>query len=91
MCGGDDGCERLIHLVRNGCGEFADGRRLRRSRELCLRPTQRFLDVLAILDVDEETVPLCWLAVARATQLPGHIKPSVYAICPPQSILILEG
>ena len=91
VCGGDDGCERLIHLVGNGCGEFADGRRLRRSRELRLRPTQRFLDALAILDVDEETLPLRWLAGARAMQLPGHIKPSVYAVCPPQSVLVLEG
>jgi hypothetical protein len=61
-----------------------------RVRELGLRAAQRVLDVLAILDVDEEAVPLRWLSVGRVAQLAGHVELSVHAVGASQSVLVFE-
>ena len=77
---GDYSGERLVHFVRNGSRQFANGRDLRGYGKALLGISQSFLDAFAVLHVDTNSVPLDHTPFAIAQRLATHVEPAICAI-----------
>src|SRR5262249_42180214 len=72
-------CQRLVDFVCDRCSNLTDGSDLGRSREFSLSQPQGFFDTLAVIDIDQQTVPQSGASVGTRAQLAGPITPA----CPP--------
>src|SRR5262249_58739284 len=75
-------CQRLVDFVCDRCSNLTDGSDLGRSREFSLSQPQGSFDTLAVIDIDQQTVPQSGASVGSPAQLTGRMKPAVHAVRP---------
>ena len=84
------GRQGLVHLVRDGRGEFRKARRLARTCKPFLRQTQLFLRPNLTVDVDDHPIPLDDASVRITQGFGATVDPTVGAVGPPVPIFHRE-
>src|SRR5208282_4775854 len=77
---GDYSGERLVHFVRDGSRQFANGRDLRGHGKALLGGSQRFLRPPAVFHIDTDSVPSHDSPLVVTQWLAAHVEPPICGV-----------